>query len=107
MAWNTGYVLDPEAEVLEGDHFPRVYLNNGHGDLVFTPINGADEIEFLEHRVHPEFGTGIRSELKEVNGDGIGDLIKYDFDIPLGADVRDYPKLIISYGIDPQKVAGP
>jgi len=42
MAWNTGYVLDPEAEVLEGDHFPRVYLNNGHGDLVFTPINGAD-----------------------------------------------------------------
>ena len=94
MAWSTGDLMDPEAEVLEGDNFPRVYLNNGQGDLVHTPIKGKDEIEFIDHFVHHKFGTGIVSELKDVNGDGIGDFIHYQY----GRDT-----LRIQYGLKPQR----
>jgi hypothetical protein len=87
--------LNPSEELGErSDDFPLLYLNNGQGDLVFTPMKGKDEIEFLPHRFSERHGTGIRSEIKDVNGDGIGDFVHH---------IYGQPTLRIQYGLKPQR----
>ena len=76
------------------DDFPSLYLNNGQGDLVYTPMKGKDEIEFLPHRFSERHGTGIRSEIKDVNGDGIGDFVHH---------IYGRSTLRIQYGLKPQR----
>ena len=109
MGWNWWKVEDAPEFV--------VWINDQNGNLIKTEVQ-VDFSEDLLVDINYERTLGEASEyagtalsghqvVRDVNGDGIGDLIQYDTEVPLGADVRDYPKLIISYGIDPQKVAGP
>ena len=95
-----------------------VWVNDQNGNLIKTEVQ-VDFPEDLLIDINYErtlseaseyYDTFMHSQhqvVRDVNGDGIGDLIKYDSDLPLGAEVWEYPKLIVSYGIDPQKVAGP
>lgn len=94
MVWSTGEPGDKWGGV-GNDDFPRVYINNGQGDLDFTPIKGLDEIEFMrgDHNIE-KWGSGIRSELKDVNGDGIGDFVHH---------IYGKHTLRIQYGLKPQK----
>ena len=73
---------------------PLLYINNGKGDLVFTPIKGKDEIEFLDHYVNPAHGSGIKSYITDINGDGIGDFVHH---------IYGKPTLRIQYGLKPQQ----
>ena len=93
VVWGSGHA--DHAWLGQGtDNLPKVYINNGQGDLDYTPIKGQDEIELVDDFVHPEFGSGIKSNLKDVNGDGIADFVHYQY----GRDT-----LRIQYGLKPQR----
>ncbi len=90
----TDYLVQSPEVGETSNTLPLLYINNGKGDLVYTPIKGKDEIEFLDHRVHPEFGSGIKSYITDINGDGIGDFVHFQY----GKDT-----LRIQYGLKPQQ----
>jgi hypothetical protein len=95
-----------------------VWLNDQNGNLIKTEVQ-VDFPEDLLIDINYERTLGEASEyydtfmhsqhqvVRDVNGDGIGDLLQYDHDVPMGAEVWEYPKLIINYGINPQTIDNP
>ena len=110
MGWNWGHTHDAPEFV--------VWLNDQNGNLIKTEVKSDYSEDFLidinyERTLGPDseyYGEGFHTThqvVRDVNADGIGDLVQYTTDIPRGADESEYPKLIINYGVAPQKVAGP
>ena len=93
-----------------------VWLNDQNGGLVKTKVQvdnpqedftgGIDinaEAELGEASEH--YGNGFGDQIvKDVNGDGIGDLVSYEMIGGPGSDPSDYPKFTVRYGINPQEI---
>ena len=96
-----------------------VWLNDQNGGLVKTKVQvdnpqedftgGVDinaEAELGEASEYYGYGFGEQI-VKDVNGDGIGDLVSYEMTGGLGSDPSEYPKFTVRYGINPQEIASP
>ena len=95
-----------------------VWLNDQNGGLVKTKIqvdnpetdfsNGEDinaEAALGEASEYYGEGFGGSSQvIRDVNGDGIGDLVSFIMTTGAGSDKSQYPKFTVRYGINPQEI---